>query len=87
MKDPDLLGSPWWGERLAERGYRELPSAAEYRMARMGRGCFQLIFWDALPPRTELLVLCNLGLVGLDDLSHFYMRPPSPPQFILLPRP
>lgn len=53
----------------------------------MGRGCFQLIFWDALPPRTELLVLCDLGLVGLDDLSHFYMRPPSPPQFVLLPRP
>lgn len=87
MKNPDLLGSPWWGERLAERGYRELPLVAEYRMARMGRGYFQLIFWDSLPPWTEPLVLCDLGLVGQDDLPHFYMCPPSLPKFTLLPRP
>lgn len=47
MKDPDSLGSPYWGERLAERGCRELPLAVENRM---GRGCFQLSFWDAVLP-------------------------------------
>lgn len=53
MKDPDSLGSPRWGEGLAESEYRELPLAAENRMARMKRGCFQLSCWDIVPPWTQ----------------------------------
>ena len=50
MKDPDSLGSPRWGERLAERGCRELSLVVEYRMARMGWRCCLFSFWDTVPP-------------------------------------
>lgn len=69
MKDPDLLGRPR-GEKDLLRGYRELPLATADRMATEH---IQLVFWDALPPCTEPLVLCDMGLVGLDDLPHFYL--------------
>lgn len=47
----------------------------EHRIARMGTGCFRLSFWDtATLDRTISLVW--LGLVGLDDLPHFYINAP-----------
>lgn len=50
MKDPDSLGSPRWGERLAERGCRELSLVVESSMARMGWRYCLFSFWDTVPP-------------------------------------